>query len=134
MVFGRRAPREVMLDEADSISEELVERLNSLGFALTGEAAEPGSPSILARFAVGSHLWLKLEPTGQGWLVGLEIRSSVMPFPRVPEPRLPFTLGRFGRSPDGVRLELSRDQVESELPALLENVILPIVDAAVREG
>ena len=121
------------MDERDGLSEPLLKELNSLGFALT-DAGPDAEPSFtLTRFALGNHLFLTIEPAGPGrWLVGFETRPNSA-FPVLRGPTLPFAIGQFGDSPDGVHLALSRDQLESALPRLLKSAILPAVDAALRE-
>jgi hypothetical protein len=123
------------VDERHGLSDGLLEQLNSLGFAVIGETGA-GSGVTLTRLALGYHLRLTLEPTGADrWLVGLGMRASSVAMGRLPEATLPFALGRFGASPDGVRLEISRGDLASELPRLLEDAIIPVVDSALpRDG
>ncbi len=118
------------MEEGGGLSDLLLEQLNSLGFALIGGETDGGPSFTLTRFALGYHLRLTIEAVGSDkWLIGLDTRATSA-FGQLPEPSVPFALGRFGASPDGLHLELSKDELEGELPRLLGGAIIPVVDLA----
>jgi len=132
---GVVSARGLGLDDASDLSDAFLDALSSLGFALTGVSEDTRPAFSLTRFALGNHLHLTIEPLGPNrWRVGLEIRTSSIPLGRLEEPTLPFALGRFGTSPDGIHLELSRDELENRLPDLLADGILPVVDLPGARG
>jgi hypothetical protein len=108
------------------LPDELVHQLNALGFALT----EIGRVNTFARAAIGSEVYLTVEPLGQDiWRVGVKWRRPVE-WGRTPNPIVPISLGRFGRSSDGATIDLPTSDLLSSLPRLLGESVLPMVDLA----
>lgn len=108
------------------LPDELVHQLNALGFALT----EVGRVHTFARAAIGSEVYLTVEPLGEDtWRVGAKWRQPVE-WGRMPNPIVPVSLGRLGRSSDGATIDLSTGDLLSRLPRLLGECVLPMVDLA----
>lgn len=105
------------------LPRSVVRDLNRLGFVLTAE--QP--PLSFVRMALGSELWLRIEPLSSGrWRVSLAYREPA-DWGKIPNPVVPVSLGRH--SGDGT-LELETTALVEDLVSLLERCILPTVDLA----
>ena len=103
------------------LPEELVSRLNELGFAL----AEGDQPYTFVRFMLGAELRLLIQAVrADRWRVGLTSRATQEPG-RLPNPFLAVRLEQFGPSPDGTTLELSAAGLRTDLLDVLEDCLLP---------
>ena len=103
------------------LPEELVSRLNGLGFALVdGE-----QPYTFVRFMLGGELRLLVQAVrADRWRVGLASRAT-QESGRLPNPFLAVPLEHFGPSPDGTTLELSAAGLRTDLLDVLEDCLLP---------
>jgi hypothetical protein len=111
------------------LPEELVARLNDLGFGLAGG----DEPYTFLRFMVGGDLRLLIQADVAGrWRAGLASHATEEAG-RLPTPILAVPLGQYGPSSDGTTLEFSSDELP-ELVRVLAQCILPAWDQAVREG
>jgi hypothetical protein len=108
------------------LPDELVHQLNALGFTLT----DVGQVYTFVRAAIGSEVYLTVEALGQDtWRVGAKWRQPVE-WGRTPNPMVPVSLERLGRSSDGATIDLSTRDLLSRLPRLLGECVLPMVDLA----
>ena len=108
------------------LPDELIHRLNALGFLLT----DRGELYTFTRMALGSELYLTVEPQDEEtWRVGVKWRQPVE-WDRTPNPILPISLSSLGKSLDGVTINLSPGELLDVLPRLMAECVLPMVDLA----
>ena len=108
------------------LPDEVVSRLNELGFAL----AEGDLPYTFIRFMIGGECRLLVQAISvDRWRVGLGLRAAEQSG-RMPNPLSPVALARFAPSSDGTTLEFSTAELREDLPRLLQEQLLPSVDAA----
>jgi hypothetical protein len=108
------------------LPDEFVHEVNGLGFALT----EVDQLHTFTRTSLGGEVYLTMEALGQdAWRVGVQWRQPD-PFGHLPNPVVSFCLERFGRSADGVTIDLSTSELLGNLPGLLGECILPAIDLA----
>jgi hypothetical protein len=105
--------------------DELGDELAALGFALQ----EVGSSFVFGRTALGSEVRVTVEPAqAEQWRVSVAWRQPMVG--RAAHDFVPLHLTDLGGRPDDSSITLSRDALLSDLPALLERAILPMVDLA----
>jgi hypothetical protein len=105
---------------------ELVQELNELGFAVI--SADEGS--TFTRMAISGELFLTVDPLGEdAWRVSVKRRQPDQ-WGDVPNPMVPISLARLGKSSDGDTLDLSTGELVDALPRLLRECVLPMIDLA----
>jgi hypothetical protein len=109
-----------------SLPAEFVRKLNRLGFVLV----EGDEPYTLVRLAIGGELRLVVQALGSdSWRLGVASRASDQPG-RLPNPVLSIPLNGFGPSTDGLTLEVSTAELCENVPCLVRDSFLPMVDIA----
>jgi hypothetical protein len=107
-----------------ALPEELVGRLNELGFALTGG----GEAYTFLRALIDGEIRVSVKAVGEDrWRVGVAPRSPELPGWRV-DPVLPFPLEAAGPHADDTVLELTKAELIEDLPRLLRESVLPVWD------
>ena len=109
------------------LPEELVGQLNGLGFVLLEGQR---SAYVFARSAIGSHVQLTVEAIGQDvWRIGVKWRQPEE-VGRLPTPLISMSLGSLAQSTDGDTIDLPTSQMVAQLPSLMADSVLPLVDLA----
>ena len=112
--------------EAIDLPADVVARLNSLGFVLI----ESGPSNAFVRSAFGSEVRVTVSPPhDESWRVGVAWRPATE-VGRLPYALTPMSIAALGPSVDGVTLDLSTTALLNDLPRLLGESLLPLVDLA----
>ena len=102
----------------------LLQELNALGFALI----EDGHVYKFSRLALGSEVYLTVEPVGPAtWRVGVNWRQPAS-WGRSPNPLVPVSLSRLGTSSDGATIELPTRELLERIPRVMQDSVLPMID------
>ncbi len=107
------------------LPERVVSGLNELGFAL----CEGDEPYVFTRFTTSGEHRLLIQAVGvEGWRVGLAFRALNEPG-RLPNPFLAIPLHHFASSADGTTVEVTTDELATEVPDVLEGCVFAFWDA-----
>jgi hypothetical protein len=108
------------------LPDEVVRKLNRLGFALV----DGDQPYSFVRLGTSAELRILVQSSGaDAWRVGMAVRAMNYPG-RLPEPLVSVSLGAFGRSSDGMALDVSTLELSQDVPRIIRDSLLRIWDVA----